>query len=104
MDGVPPGEYPLIDSASSKGISLMFFTPSAFAAAFRSTRLSPGTTRRAYSPSFVLETRFFVILWRSIPVALEASAVWTVSFFSMNLCQIPRFLRYFSRSVGLVLP
>ena len=52
----------------------------------------------------VFETRFFVILWRSIPVALEASAVWTVSFFSMNLCQIPLSLRYFSRSVGLALP
>jgi len=76
-------------SASEKGMSLTFLVPRALAAAFRSTLLSPGTTSRAYSPFRVLETRFLVILWRSMPVASEASAVCTVSDFSMNLCQIP---------------
>lgn len=36
-----------------------------------------------------METRFLLILWRSIPVTSEASAVWTVSSFLMNLCQMP---------------
>ena len=86
---MPPGGYPLIDSASPKGMSLTFFTPRASAAALRLTLLSPGTTRRTYSPLLVFETRFLVILWRSMPVASEASAVWTVSSLSMNLCQTP---------------
>lgn len=86
---MPPGGYPLIDSASPKGMSLTFFTPRASAAALRLTLLSPGTTRRTYSPLLVFETRFLVILWRSMPVASEASAVWTVSCLSMNRCQTP---------------
>jgi hypothetical protein len=76
-------------SASSKGMSRTFLTPRALAAALRLTLRSPGTMSRTYSFLLVLETRFLVILWRSMPVAAEASAVWTVSFFEMNLCQTP---------------
>ena len=68
-------------------MSLTFLTPRAFAASFRFTLLSPGTIRTTCSPVSVTETRFFVILWRSMPVACEASAVCTVSCFSTNLCQ-----------------
>jgi hypothetical protein len=60
-------------------MSLTFLTPRALAAALRLTLLSPGTMRRTYSFLLVLETRFLVILWRSMPVASEASAVWIVA-------------------------
>lgn len=75
-------------SASSKGMSRTFLTPRALAASLRLTLRSPGTISRTYS-LLVLEMRFLVILWRSMPVAAEASEVWTVSFFEMNLCQTP---------------
>jgi hypothetical protein len=74
-------------------MSLTFLTPRALAASLRLTLLSPGTISRTNSFLLVLETRFFVILWRSMPVAAEASAVWTVSFFEINLCQTPCSLR-----------
>ena len=80
-------------SASSKGMSLTFFTPRALAAVLRLTLRSPGTISRTCSFPLVLETRFLVILCRSMPVAAEASAVWTVSSFEMNLCQTPFSLR-----------
>jgi hypothetical protein len=74
-------------------MSLTFLTPRALAASLRLTLLSPGTISRTNSFLLVLETRFLVILWRSMPVAVEASAVWTVSFFEINLCQTPCSLR-----------
>jgi hypothetical protein len=74
-------------------MSRTFLTPRALAASLRLTLLSPGTISRTYSFLSVLETRFLVILWRSMPVAAEASAVWIVSSFGMNLCQTPCSLR-----------